>query len=261
VASRGRVEPLPEPPSRAPAGIDRNGAQRGRIEPPPEQPPRPAAGTDRNGNGAQRGRIDTPLEPPLARPGGSDWNAPSRGQFEAPPVAPAGQDAGKAEGDGSGGWLSNLLTRASREGDEPALNDDRGAVKSARPPKERAPSDDDRTLRIGIESVDSLSVDIDRLIDPEVAADLWERNNRGERNVSLRRLYTPQGRKAFEEMRKRYKADREFRQTVDRYIGQFDRILGDAGRGDGGPMRARSYITSEAGKIYTLLAHAAGRFE
>src|SRR5262249_40575026 len=103
--------------------------------------------------------------------------------------------------------------------------------------------------------------DIDRLIDPEVAADLWERHNRGERNVSSRRLYTPQGRKAFEEMRKRYKGDREFRQTVDRYIGNFDRILGDVGRGDGGPMRARNYIASEAGKIYTLLAHAAGRFE
>jgi hypothetical protein len=79
--------------------------------------------------------------------------------------------------------------------------------------------------------------------------------------VSSRRLYTPQGRKAFEEMRKRYKSDREFRQTVDRYIGQFDRILGDIGRGDGGPMRVRNHITSEAGKIFTLLAHAAGRFE
>jgi hypothetical protein len=189
------------------------------------------------------------------RPAATEWNAPP----------PAAQDAAKADSDGGssggGGWLSNLLTRASREGDETPLSDERGSVKSARPSKERMPPDDDRALRIGIESVDSLSVDIDRLIDPEAAADLWERYNRGERNVSSRRLYTPQGRKAFEEMRKRYMADREFRQTVDRYVGQFDRILGDVGRGDGGPVRARNCITSEAGKIYTLLAHAAGRFD
>jgi hypothetical protein len=242
------------------SGADRNSAQRGRIEP-PEQSSRAAPGADRSGNGVQRGRIDTPSEPP-ARSAATEWNAP-RGLYEAPPAT---QDAAKADSDGGasnggGGWLSNLLTRASREGDETSHNDERGSVKSGRQQKERMPPDDDRALRIGIESVDSLSVDIDRLIDPEAAADLWERYNRGERNVSSRRLYTPQGRKAFEEMRKRYTADREFRQTVDRYVGQFDRILGDVGRGDGGPLRARNYITSEAGKIYTLLAHAAGRFD
>jgi hypothetical protein len=223
---------------------------------PPEQPARPAP-ADRNGNGAQRGRIDPLPEPSPSRPAAQDWNTP-RGLFEAPPAASGGPDAGKADSDG-GGWLSNLLTRASREGDEPMLNDDRGSGKSARPSKDRVPSGEDRPPRI--DSIDSLSVDIDRLIDPDAAADLWERYSRGERNVNSRRLYTPQGRKAFDEMRKRYKADREFRQTVDRYVGQFDRILGEAGRGDGGPMRARNYITSEAGKIYMLLAHAAGRFE
>ena len=62
-------------------------------------------------------------------------------------------------------------------------------------------------------------------------------------------------------MRKRYKSDRQFRQAVDRYIGQFDRFLGEVGHEKGGPVLARNYITSEAGKVYTLLAHAAGRFE
>jgi hypothetical protein len=125
------------------------------------------------------------------------------------------------------------------------------------------PSNDDRSSRgidpRGIDSVDSLSVDIDRMIDPEAAADLWERRNRGDRSsVNVRRLYTPQGRKAFDEMRKRYKIDREFRQAVDRYIGHFDQLLGDVGHEDS---VARNYITSEAGKVYTMLAHAAGRFD
>jgi hypothetical protein len=238
---RGRAEPAPEQPSRQ-AAAERNG--RGRAELPPE-PLRQAAGADRSGNGAQRGRIDTPPE----RPAAPDWTAPSRDGFDAsPPGVPAAQETAKADserggGGAGGGWLSNLLTRASREGEEASHGDDRGAAKSARA------------------AVDALSVDIARMIDHEAAADLWERHNRGEHGVNVRRLYTAQGRKAFEEMRKRYKIDREFHLAVDRYIGHFDQLLGDVGRGDGGPMLARNYITSEAGKVYTMLAHAAGRFD
>jgi hypothetical protein len=185
--------------------------------------------------------------------------------FEAPPVAPAGQDAARADdegGGGGGGWLSNLLTGASRDVEEPLHNDDR--IKSPRPAAakdQRAMAEDDRGKRAGIASVGSLAVDIARLIDHEAAADLWERYSRGERNVYTRRLYTMQGRKAFDEMRRRYKADREFRQAVDRYVGEFDRLLGEVGHEDGGQVRVRNFIVSEAGKVYTMLAHAAGRFE
>ena len=112
-----------------------------------------------------------------------------------------------------------------------------------------------------MESLDSLSVDIARMIDHEAAADLWERYNRGERNVFTRRLYTMQGRKAFDEVRKRYKSDREFRQIVDRYISEFERLLSEVGRDDGEEMVARTYLTSDTGKVYTMLAHAGGRFE
>ena len=76
-----------------------------------------------------------------------------------------------------------------------------------------------------MESLDSLSVDIARMIDHDAAAELWDRYKRGERNVFTRRLYTMQGQKTFEEIRKRYRGDREFKQTVDRYIGEFERLL------------------------------------
>ena len=70
-----------------------------------------------------------------------------------------------------------------------------------------------------------------------------------------------QGQKAFEEVRRRYKSDREFRQVVDRYVGQFDRFLSEVGHADGGHAQVRGYIASEAGQVYTMLAHAAGRFD
>ena len=107
----------------------------------------------------------------------------------------------------------------------------------------------------------SLSVDIARMIDHDAAAELWERYKRGERNVFTRRLYTLQGQKTFEEIRRRYRSDREFKQTVDRYIGEFERLLEEVSQGDRGQAQARTYLTSDTGKVYTMLAHAAGRFE
>jgi len=123
------------------------------------------------------------------------------------------------------------------------------------------PGGGDRQARHALESLDSLSVDIARMIDHDAAAELWDRYKRGERNVFTKRLYTMQGQKTFEEIRKRYRGDREFKQTVDRYIGEFERLLDDVSRDDRGAVVARTYLTSETGKVYTMLAHAAGRFE
>jgi hypothetical protein len=169
---------------------------------------------------------------------------------ESPPLNPA-QDKGAPQ-QGRGGWLSDLLSRASRESDEPAPRDERSRGDGR---------GDDRPVRHTIESLDSLSVDIARMIDHDAAAELWDRYNRGERNVFTRRLYTMQGQKTFEEIRKRYRADREFKQTVDRYVGEFERLLDEVSRDDRGQMVARTYLTSETGKVYTMLAHAAGRFD
>ena len=68
-------------------------------------------------------------------------------------------------------------------------------------------------------------------------------------------------REAFEEIRRKYRSDRDFMRTVDRYIGEFERLLDEVSRDDRGQVVARTYLTSETGKVYTMLAHAAGRFE
>ena len=51
----------------------------------------------------------------------------------------------------------------------------------------------------------------------------------------------------------------DFRVTVDRYIQEFERLLADVGRDDRDDTLTRTYLTSETGKVYTMLAHAAGR--
>jgi hypothetical protein len=180
-------------------------------------------------------------------------------QFVAPETAPAkpavarpsqpapAQAPASRETSGRGGWLSDLLNRASRE-EQPV----EPARASQRPDRSRVNS---------LESLDSISVDIARMIDHDAAVELWDRYKRGERNVFTRRLYTLQGQQTFEEIRRKYRRDAEFKQTVDRYVEEFERLLAEVSRDDRDSMLAKTYLTSETGKVYTMLAHASGRFD
>jgi hypothetical protein len=192
-----------------------------------------------------RGRADiTGMSPLPQAPAPAPAPAASPRRAEAP-ASSQGQGAA-----GRSGWLSDLLTRASRDESDP--------------PREAVPDvarGDDRPPRHTIESLDSLAVDIARMIDHDAAAELWDRYKRGERNVFTRKLYTMQGQRAFDEIRRKYRSDREFMQTVDRYIAEFERLLDEVSRDDRGQVVARTYLTSETGKVYTMLAHAAGRFD
>ena len=155
------------------------------------------------------------------------------------------------------GWLTELLNRAS----EGEATRDLPREPQPEAAREQGQGAAERPARHSIESLDSLSVDIARMIDHDAAADLWDRYKRGERNVFTRRLYTLQGQQAFDEIRKKYRAEREFKQTVDRYVEEFERLLDEVSRDDRGQVVARTYLTSETGKVYTMLAHAAGRFD
>ena len=161
---------------------------------------------------------------------------PQARRTEAPPVSPA------APADqGRDGWLSDLLSRA----------DATGPGRDA-PPRGRPQAS-------GGNPLESLSLDISRLMDRNLAAEMWDRYQRGESKAFTKRLYTPAGQKAYDEVARKYRSDRTFKQTVDRYIAEFERLLDEVAREDRGPQALRSHLTSETGLVYTLLAHAAGR--
>ncbi|MDE1972430.1 MAG: hypothetical protein KGI48_04545 [Hyphomicrobiales bacterium] len=214
---------------------------------------------------ARHGRSLDTAEPVRREPepahvsGGRNPPRPPRGDITAAPppagrVDITGAPTRRAEpppqnGDGrNGGWLNDLLTRASR--------DDVVPIAPAAQPETRS-----QRGAAGESSLESLAVDVARMIDHDASAELWERYKRGERGLFNKRLYTPQGQKAFEEIRRKYRGDPEFRQTVEQYIHEFERLLEDVSRGDRGATVARNYLTSDTGKVYTLLAHAAGRFD
>jgi hypothetical protein len=174
------------------------------------------------------------------------------------PYAPSTAAATRAEG---GGWISDLLRGASREEPQEAAPS-RPASAPQRPVAESQPArqGDTRNPRHMVESLNSLSVDIARAIDHDASVDLWRRYQRGERDIFTRRLYTLKGQQTFDEIKRKYDREPEFRVAVDRYIADFEKLLSDVARTDRDKSITQSYLTSDTGKVYTMLAHAAGRF-
>ena len=192
------------------------------------------------------GRNETPTRPPGPRPRDNNTSAsnlppPDLGlmgprRTEAPPVSPAGTDQSNDS------WLTGLLNRAD--------NGNNQDIPRGRPQQHPANSGN---------PLESLSNDINRLMDRGLAGEMWDRYQRGESKAFNKRLYTPAGQKAFDEVARKYRSDRSFKQTVDRYITEFERLLDDVARDERGPQMLRGHLTSETGLVYTLLAHAAGR--
>jgi len=166
-----------------------------------------------------------------------DLGLASSRRTEAPPVSPATADQGRDS------WLSDLLNRA----DTPPSRE----LPRSRPLQPQQPSNGN--------PLESLSLDIGRLMDRNLAADMWDRYQRGESKVFNKRLYTPAGQKAFDEVTRKYRADRTFKQTVDRYINEFERLLDEVASDGRGAHELRGHLTLDTGLVYTLLAHAAGR--
>jgi hypothetical protein len=209
------------------------------------------------GQSSQRIEVSEPRQAARAAPAPQRQPAPRRDPAPAPraeapvqraPLRGSLEPAGTAEAPSkSQGWVSDLLRAASREEEAPAR------------PATPAPAPE-RNPRHVVESLNSLSVDIARAIDHDASVDLWRRYQRGERDVFTRRLYTLKGQQTFDEIKDKYGREPEFRSAVDRYIADFEKLLSDVARNDRDNMMTQTYLTSDTGKVYTMLAHASGRF-
>jgi hypothetical protein len=207
---------------------------------------------------ADRGAVSQPAHPaePFGRPANASATskAANTGAAAKPSRGTAERQSERRPRAGNGearGWVADLLRRASSHEEE-----------EASPEAAAAPEPTATTKRPSskvVESLNSLSIDIAKAIDHDASLELWDRYKKGERNVFTRRLYTLQGQKTFDELRRKYERDGDFRKAVDNYIGDFERLLAQISKDEPDPAVAKKYLTSDTGKVYTMLAHAAGR--
>jgi hypothetical protein len=196
-----------------------------RAEAPRKSEPAGASESERFDDGQTL--LAAPAEP--ARPAPAPAPRPRAQQPAAAPSAPATGERGQS------GWLSNLLAAASRD--------------EAPPSGDRAPP----------EGGEGISLDVAKYVDTEAAAEMWDRWRGGDASAVSRRLYTAAGQQTFDEIRRRYRNDPQFQGAVTRYTQEFERLLAKVGQNDRDGTQSRATLLSDAGKVYTMLAHASGR--
>ncbi len=100
---------------------------------------------------------------------------------------------------------------------------------------------------------------IAKALDATTASAIWSRFRTGQRGIMVRSIYTSDGRAAYDSVQRRYRAENDFRQTVDRYMLDFENLLREADARDESGSSAQGYVTSDSGRVYLFLAHASGR--
>jgi hypothetical protein len=110
-----------------------------------------------------------------------------------------------------------------------------------------------------IETLQALAIDLDRALEQSPPPDLWQRYQAGERNVFTRRLYNISGRQLYDRIAVKYRGEAEFRENVDRFVDLFERLLASASARDRDNILVETYLTSDTGKVYLMLAQASGR--
>lgn len=110
-----------------------------------------------------------------------------------------------------------------------------------------------------VEALQAMAIDLCRFLEDDPPHELLKRYRNGERNVFARRLAGALGPEHLQMIAQKHQTDREFRDTVDRYIHQFEALLELTARNDRDNVLVETYLSSQTGKVYMTLASATGR--
>jgi hypothetical protein len=116
------------------------------------------------------------------------------------------------------------------------------------------------TVNRVLDSLGSLGVDMDRVVEGALVHDVVRRYGRGDRMVAVRRL---SGRVrdpiAISRVRDLFAEDQEFRALASKYLSEFEKLLAQAGEADPDELLSASLLTADVGKAYLLLSRAVDR--
>ncbi|HEY9163582.1 MAG TPA: hypothetical protein VIN57_03140, partial [Magnetovibrio sp.] len=92
-----------------------------------------------------------------------------------------------------------------------------------------------------------------------ITEDDWRRFNKGEKGIFVRKMLGFKEKNTLTAIKVMYQEDGEFRDYVGRYVGEFDTMLTRAREGDHDGVLESTFLSSDMGKLYMVLAKALGR--
>jgi ABC-type transporter Mla subunit MlaD len=116
-----------------------------------------------------------------------------------------------------------------------------------------------RRVSLLIDSMHSASIDVGKILSDEVDEKAWDAYLKGDRGVFTRRAARLIGSSEARSIRAHYESDREFQQSTNRYIHDFESMLRRVmAERDGGAI-AVTLMSSDMGKLYAALSDALDR--
>ena len=133
-------------------------------------------------------------------------------------------------------------------------------IEEARKKREEKDSDSfSRRVALLIESLNSTSIDVAKILSNDVTDSAWAAYLKGDRGVFTRRAVRLLDTAEAREIARHYEEEPEFREQVNRYIHDFEAMLrAILQQADGSPLSI-TLLSSDMGKLYVALAQAIER--
>lgn len=188
-----------------------------------------------------------------------------------PAAAPMDEDRVEPNADPDGakghGWLEFARRLAGREKKDADLGPAPWRISTVLAAADKAHAEGPATERARLqamslrvmEALDALPIDLDRALETEQPLELWRRFAAGDRNAFAKRLVGVLTRDERERIAQRYASDPAFKDLSDRYLRQFDALIEEGVQSDRDRIMTETYLASQVGKVYLILAHALGR--
>ena len=109
-------------------------------------------------------------------------------------------------------------------------------------------------------TLNEIAKEIVNEINKNELASMWAGYNKNQTNISEESLYTKRGITLLKEIQKQYAINKKFHNNAEQFMKQFEKILkhiSDAKQPNG----VFNALQTNNGKIYTMLAHAAGKIK
>jgi hypothetical protein len=125
--------------------------------------------------------------------------------------------------------------------------------------EEQVDNDFSRRMALITESLNSSAIDISKAFANDVTDTAWASYLRGDRGIFTRRAVRLLDNSEARAVAEIYEADADFRETVNRYIHDFEAMLRSVLSTRDGHALAVTLLSSDMGKLYVALAQAIER--